>query len=175
MLNKKGQAEHAFESIFVSIAIIVGIIVLTMGHNYKEFSVDKAMQKISPDIIGIQSSDINFLGTDLKNILDLQVSNEYTFAELISNMPNSDSTFNGLLKKDLDIYSCDEQLLNILNAQLEPVFLEQWVILVYFDNNQIFSCTPLYNVYTHSDISTNMTIPSLDFNKNIEVFLEVYE
>src|SRR3989339_1730830 len=89
MLNKKAQSEDVFEYILVSIAIVVGIVILTMGHNYQEFSVQSAMQTISADSTDIQSFDMTFLGTDLKNILDLQVSDDYTFAELISRMPDN--------------------------------------------------------------------------------------
>ncbi|MBS3170960.1 hypothetical protein J4223_04235 [Candidatus Woesearchaeota archaeon] len=182
MLNKKGQSEDVFEYILVSIAIVVGIIVLTMGHNYKEFSVDNAMQTISADSSDIQSFDMSFLGTDLKNILDLQVSDEYTFAELISRMPdnypdiNDKSLFEGLLDQALisNRLSCDEQLFNILNEKLDQVYSDNWIIFVYSDDEMIFFCSSI--LFDYSKVSSaKITLPSINPNNNVDVVLEVYE
>ena len=173
MLNK-GQSEDMFEYILVSIAIIVGIVVLTLGHNYHEFSVQSAMQKISPDVTNIQSYDSSFLGTDLKNILDLQVSEDFTFAELISHLPEGNnpslldqSVFNG-------VFSCNDELFNLLNLQLDQVYSDNWIITVYSGKERIFICTPIFFDYSTFSIAS-MTIPSSDPKTNLEVKLEVYQ
>jgi len=175
MLNKKAQSEDVFEYILlVSIGIVVGIVILTMGHNHQEFSVQSAMQTISADSTDIQSFDMTFLGTDLKNILDLPVSEDYTFAELISRMPYEDNS--NLLDQSLinDVYSCNDELFNILNEQLDPVYSDNWMIQVYSGDEIIFFCTPITFDYSTSS-SAKMTLPSTNPNNNLDVILEVYE
>lgn len=177
MLNKKAQSEDTFEYILVSIAIVIGIIVLTLGHNFKEFSVDQAMQNLNPDVTDIQSYDSKFIPTDLKNILSLQVSDDYTFAELISHMPENypniqDQT---LLKSTINNrLGCNEQLFNALNAQLSPVYSDKWVILVYSEGNYIFICPNNIFLRDYFDVGiANLTLPSLDPNENLDVVLNI--
>lgn len=184
MLNKKAQSEDAFEYILVAVVIVVGIIVLTLGHNFKEFSVHQAMNSLSPDVTEIQSYDSSFIATDLENVLDLQVSNEYTFAELISHMPDNypeikDSTLSNLLIQEntvtVDKLYCSQQLFNFLNSQLEPVYYSNWFISVYHDSQLIFFCSPISNVFTSTESAANMPLPSLDPKVNLNVRLEVYQ
>jgi hypothetical protein len=171
MLNKKAQSEDTFEYIMVSIAVVVGILVITFGHNAKEFSIDAATNALTSDT-EILSYDSTFISTDLKNILDIQVSEEYTFAELISRMPaisNSD-----LLKKySNNVLGCNEELFNLLNAQLEPVYSDNWIVYVFKNDEMLFFCTPIVFDYS-TKFSSNMTIPSLDPKVNLDVRLEVY-
>lgn len=169
MLNKKGVFDDSTEIIFSIIIIIIGIGLLFVLHDMSKFRVDQAREST------IESYDPKLSGTDLLNVAKLQITDDYTFADIVSKMPDNDPTLlNGILKQYFNNkLGCDNQLYNKLDEVLTPVYGENWIIYIHKDNEMIFFCSPITFDFSTSS-TNNMTLPTSTPGQNVLLSLEVY-
>lgn len=181
MLNKKAQVEDNLEFVLCIIALVIGVVILTLFKADYAWSIEQAKSHLKTGV-DIQSFDVQFMGTDLLNTLKLP-SGEYTFAELISYMPrNYQEIEDPALFEDIfwdkwftEGIACDTELYTPINSYLSPVYGKYWEITVFYQEQEIFICHPPDILYGFGPQQTNMTLPTANPNEEVIVRLEVFQ
>jgi len=180
MLNKKGQTEDNIEMVLCIIGIVIGVVVLTIAKADFESSAAGVKQSVVLERNEIQSVDTQLMGTDLLNVLRLQVSQEYTFGELVAHLPENypevqDTSLAGLVQGPGEM-TCTTELYNELNNYLEPVYGDDWFITVISSSEvTIFHCTPKYAVLPGSEYFWQAYLPTTNPDEQVLVILQVFQ
>lgn len=177
MLSKKAQLEDNIEILLSVLGVIIGVVVLTILKAEYGASVNNAKA-------GLQAGDVEgtFIATDLHNLLKMPIDS-YTFGEIIAYMPRNyqdaqdPSLFEGILwdRWLVDGLSCNTELYQKINGHLNPVYGKYWKVKVFYQDKEIFSCFPPELTYEYGGPKTaTMILPTLNFEEEVRVLLEVY-
>ena len=182
MLNKKGELDNLVDYLVGAVFLIIGLIIIAQFTFATSVDISERVEHFFISETELLSFETNFMGTDLINILRLEVNEEYTFGEILSYIPRNypdkqdDFLFEGLLTQHFsDRMSCDEELFNLLDEKLSPVYGEKWFISVKDGEDElVFFCTPIIAELVSWPDYAELTIPLQDSDKTALVRLEVH-
>ncbi len=162
---KKGQVD---DFVLLGIAIVLIIIggiffaVLSKTHS-DELNANK--QVFIESETGMM--DTNLLTLDLLTILDTQISEKYTFQQII--LESTDPDKQAELSEYLTLYNsesyCQLSIINILESGLLDTN-NGWKIEVFDGEERVFYCSP---ASVTSDTTTSVMVPSKDTSKQLEI------
>ena len=182
MLNKRGELDNLVDYAIGGFFLLIGLIIIALVTFQTNIDITEKVEHFFYSETDLLSFETNFIGTDLLNVLRLEVNEEYTFGELLSYAPRNypdkedDFLFEGLLTQHFsNRMSCDEELYNLLDEKLSPVYGERWFIsLTDEDDELIFFCTPIIVELISWPAYGEVTILLQDTNKVATVKLEVH-
>jgi hypothetical protein len=182
MLNKRGELDNFVDYFIGVVFLVIGLIIIAQVTFSSSIDITERVEHFFYSETELLSFETKFIGTDLINILKLEVDEEYTFGEMLSYIPRNypdqqDSfLFDGLLTQHFsDRMSCDEGLYDLLDENLSPVYGEKWLITLKDEDDElVFFCTPItFELISWPDYG-EFTIPLQDTSKTAVVRLEVH-
>jgi hypothetical protein len=193
-VNKKGQFEDEVDVVIGIVAIIIGISIIYFMQSAQTFTIDNAQKQISSDVTELTSYDNKFVATDLLNLMKYPLTENYTFGEIVSLLPDNYDNVQPEFSSVFEMYNfpyhtlgCKKEVYDEILAYYSLVYASSSIrIAAYsiriaaYDQNgarMLMLCPAEEWKIADSAFSSfgYLTLPSTDPGNDIMVTLGVYE